>query len=80
MDPMTLQAGAALLGGMMSPAGPSAATGSSVFDGSGWNVNFGAGTIESSREQGGGAALSGYLPYAALAVGLLIAWRITRKR
>ncbi len=60
--------------------GPSSAAlrGESAFDASGWNVNFGAGGIESSREQAG--QLSEYMPYIVVGAALLIVWRMTRKR
>jgi hypothetical protein len=60
-------------------AGPSTATlrGEAAFDSSGWNVNFGTGSIESSRAQAG--ELSSYMPYILVGAGLLIVWRMTRK-
>lgn len=60
--------------------GPSSAAlrGESAFDGSGWNINFGSGSIESSRAQAG--QLSEYMPYILVGAGLLIVWRMTRKR
>lgn len=66
--------------GLGGSAGPSNAAlrGESVFDSSGWNVNFGGGTIESSRAQAG--QLSEYMPYILVGAGLLIVWRMTRKR
>lgn len=36
-------------GGAGGAAGPSNAAGSGFFDNSGWNVNFGAGNVTSSR-------------------------------
>ncbi len=81
MDPLTAAfvssfgegAGAAIAGK------PTSSTGSfsNPFDASGWNVNFGSGTIESKREQSG--ELGSYLPYVVVAAGLLIAWRLTRR-
>ncbi len=63
-------------GGAGGAAGPSTASGQSAFDSSGWNVNFGEGSITSSA----GSGVSQYLPYIALGVGLLIVWRMTRKQ
>lgn len=59
-------------------SGPSTAEGrfDSMFDSSGWNVNFGGGSIKSDAAKG----LGGYLPYALLAVGLIVAFRMTRRR
>lgn len=66
--------------GLGGSAGPSQASGAldGVFDSSGWNVNFGSGGIESSRAQSGD--LDKYIPYVIAGVGLLIVWRLTRKR
>jgi hypothetical protein len=60
--------------------GPSTSTlrGEAAFDSSGWNVNFGSGTIESSRAQAG--EMSEYMPYILVGAALLIVWRMTRKR
>jgi hypothetical protein len=62
------------------PGGPSNAAlrGEVGFDASGWNVNFGGGTIESDRSQT--EPLSEYMPYILVAAGLLVVWRFTRKR
>lgn len=49
----------------------------SSFDSSGWNVNFGSGSISSSRSQEG--ELSGYLQYAVIAVVAVLAVRMFRK-
>lgn len=70
------------------PAGPSNATSvnTPTFDSSGWNVNFGAGTIESARAQTPlptGASTSGvnaYLPYVLIGLGALVVWRMTRRK
>lgn len=48
-----------------------------MFDSSGWNVNFGAGTIESSRAQS--APMSEYMPYLLIGGALLVVWRMTRR-
>lgn len=72
---LTLGAGSASAG----PAGPSNAMGGSagggMFDGSGWNVNFGAGGIESSKA----GELSQYMPYIIVAVVGLLAWRALKR-
>ena len=63
--------------------GPSAASGESTssFDSSGWNVNFGGGNIDSQRGQAGlSSQLSDWLPYAAIFAGVLVVWRMTKKR
>ena len=87
MDPATLLASPAfgsfaqgLGSGLGSSAGPSTATGrgESSFDSSGWNVNFGSGTIESDRSQAGN--FDQYMPYVLAAVGVVVIWRLTRKR
>lgn len=61
-------------------AGPSAAGGTttSVFDSSGWNVNFGEGRISSSA--GGVGDLGQYVPFVLAGVGLLVVWRLTRRK
>lgn len=51
----------------------------SMFDASGWNVNMGGGTIESSRAQSQAPALTGYLPYMVAAGGFLLLWRWAKK-
>lgn len=56
-----------------SPGGPSFADGKQ--DGSGWNVNFGSGSIDSARS----GDLEKWLPYVLIVGGLLVAWRLTRK-
>jgi hypothetical protein len=67
--------GGGLTGGQ---AGPSAAGGTTTsgFDSSGWAVNFGSGSAGAN----GGASLEGYLPYLLAGAGLLLLWRMTRKR
>lgn len=58
--------------------GPSTSAGGtnrSGYDASGWNVNFGGGSISSSASD----ALGGYLPYVLAGVGVLVLWRMTRK-
>lgn len=63
--------------------GPSSAYGQteSVFDNSGWNVNFGSGGISSTSDKTTGTGAMGqYLPYFIAAVGAIILWRMTRKK
>jgi hypothetical protein len=50
---------------------------SSMFDSSGWVVQFGDGSVSTERSQAG--ALSEYMPYLILAAGLMVVWRFTRK-
>ena len=63
-------------GGAGGAAGPSSALGSSAFDSSGWNVNYGEGDIASGAASG----LGQYTQYILLAAGLLIAWRIYKAK
>lgn len=65
------------LGGQPAQSGVS---GQSSFDSSGWNVNFGAGSIRSDREQKQAGNFDQYIPYVIAAAGVLIVWRLTRKR
>ena len=63
---------------------PGMATGQqdSMFDSSGWNVNFGSGRIDSEMEKSLDKCLcqlDAYLPYAVLFVGAMIVWRMTKK-
>lgn len=62
------------------PTGPATAGGSNTsrFDSSGWNVNFGEGGIESNA--GGEGNLGQYMPFVLAGAGLLIAWRLTRRK
>ena len=60
-------------------------TGGGSFDNSGWNVNFGEGSIRSDRTQATpeaavALAATNYVPYALAAVGVLVLWKLTRKR
>lgn len=88
MDPVSLTAlGGSFLQGfgssLNSPAGPSNAVGrsDSVFDSSGWNVNFGAGDVTSadSRDQGQAGQFDRYVPYVLAAAAIMIVWRMTRR-
>lgn len=60
---------------------PGTASGQSTssFDSSGWNVNFGSGSIESKRAQETAGQMDAYLPYALIFVGAMIVWRMTKK-
>lgn len=73
---MTVPFGAlSSMGGMTGGAGGSAggsAGSNSGFDNSGWNVNFGSGSIDAGMGQ--------YMPYVLAAAAVLIVWRMTRKR
>lgn len=70
-------------GGGVSSSGPSrldsASSGNrveSIFDSSGWNINFGAGGIESSADK---APAQSWILFAGLAVVGLIAWKMLNK-
>lgn len=77
-DAMTsLTGGGGLSAGGGGPSSAGLRSGDNAFDSSGWNVNFGSGSIDSTR---GSEGLGGYLPYIVAGVGLLIVWRMTRKR
>lgn len=68
-------------------AGPSNAIspftgGAGMFDSSGWNVNFGSGSIESSAKKAATDVLGGlqeYAPYALIFVAGMVAWRMSKK-
>lgn len=78
MDPLSFTGSLSggLKGGTGGSAGPSSALGgASSVDASGWNVNFGSGAVSSSRSD-----LGRYVPYVLAAAGVLIVWRMTRKR
>lgn len=73
----SLTGGGGLSAGGGGPSTAGLRSGDNSFDSSGWNVNFGAGSIDSTR---GGEALGGYVPYIVAGLGLLIVWRMNRKR
>ncbi len=50
----------------------------SMFDASGWVVQFGDGKIATDRNQVG--SWSDYAPYLSLAAGAVLVWRLTRKK
>jgi hypothetical protein len=79
MNPMMLMAASALGNGMR-PA-PTTSTGqlTNTTDNSGWNVNFGGGSIASDRRQAGPGGIDQYMPLILLGVGVLVLWRMTRK-
>ncbi|MRR51288.1 MAG: hypothetical protein EG825_10295 [Rhodocyclaceae bacterium] len=87
MDPMTgalINAGSSVLskvlGGGAAPAQSGARSDSytsAAFDNSGWNVNFGGGTIESSAAKGAAASWG---VYAALAVGVVVLWKLAKNK
>jgi hypothetical protein len=80
MDPATIAALAGAAGGAAKPGGPSNSdlAGDFAFDSSGWNINFGGGSIESSRAQDQGG--TNYVPYVVAAAVVLIVWRMTRRK
>lgn len=96
LDPTTaaIQAGAGVLGKALTvpPAGPSSAWGQdsfgSGFDSSGWNVNFGNGSIDSKATKTGtdpiglsglGSGLSmNWQTLALLGLGGLVLWKTIR--
>lgn len=61
-------------GGAGGAAGPSMgeASSKSAFDSSGWQVNFGSGSIDSG--------LNKYVLYGGLAVGGLLLWRMLKSK
>lgn len=80
MDPLSMIGGdftPKLQGGAGGNAGPSSAMGgTSTFGASGFNVNFGSGSVSSSQA----GALGQYVPYIMAAAAVLIVWRMTKKR
>lgn len=53
---------------------------SGMFDASGWNVNFGSGTITSDRKQTEAGELSPYLPYVVVGVVALLGLRYLKSK
>lgn len=76
-NPLAQLFGGGLQGGAAGPSSAGAST-SSGFNSSGWNVNFGAGEIASNA--GGAGDLGQYVPFVLAGVGLLIVWRLTRRK
>lgn len=62
-----------MTGGAGGASGAASASNSSGFNDSGWNVNFGAGTIDASGSPS-------WMKYAALAAGALVLWYLLKKR
>lgn len=85
MNPWAQMGGMALMGLASGVAGgqPGFATGqnNSPLDSSGWNVNFGAGRIDSefSKKDSQAGQMDAYLPYAVMFVVAMVVWRITKK-
>lgn len=75
---MTMHAGGYQLSGGAGGAATSgdATGGNAAFDSSGWVVNFGSGSVESSRND----ALGQYVPYIVAGVAVLLAWRFLGRR
>lgn len=67
-----------ITGGHAGPSGADGMFGGGLFDSSGWNVNFGGGSITSARSDVGD--LSKYLPWVAVAVSVVVVWKLARKR
>lgn len=77
-DAMTsLTGGGGLSAGGGGPSSAGLRSGDNAFDSSGWNVNFGSGSIDSTR---GTEGMGAYVPYILAGIGLLVAWRMFRKR
>lgn len=85
-----LDAGSKVLGKALegAPGGPSNAFNtaqlSNPFDSSGWNVNFGSGTITSDRQQTTEAAslqgeMARWIPVAAGVLGVVLLWRMVKR-
>lgn len=71
----SLTGGGGLSAGGGGPSSAGGGTNRSGFDNSGWNVNFGSGSVSSSAS----GALGGALQYVLIGVGVLMLWRMTRK-
>lgn len=81
-----LAGGSMLMDAMQGGSSSASGTSTSSFDASGWNVNFGSGTIESKRSSGqpvstaSGEDLAQFMPYIVGVVGLLVVYRLMRKK
>lgn len=62
--------GGAFSGGAGGAAGPSENRSTAGFDNSGWNVNFGSGSID--------GGMGKYLPWVIGAAGLFVVWRLSK--
>ena len=67
-----------ITGGTAGPSSADGMFGGGLFDSSGWNVSFGAGSVSSARSDAGD--LGKYLPWIVAGVGVVVVWRLTRKR
>lgn len=74
---ISLTGGGGLSAGGGGPSSAGGGTNNSGFDSSGWAVNFGAGNANATPSADG---LGQWTPYILAGLGLLIAWRMTRKR
>lgn len=77
------EVGIAAAGSQAAPAGPSMNEAFHDFDGSGWNVNFGSGSITSSDERRTGAAAGTqneeWMMLAMVLVGGIIVLKMIKK-
>lgn len=85
MNPWAQMGGMALMGltsGIGGQPGFATGTNNSPLDSSGWNVNFGAGRIDSeySKKDSQAGQMDAYLPYAVLFVGAMVVWRMTKNK
>lgn len=81
MDPLTAGVSSfatGLASGLTGGSSSATSRSDQAFDSSGWNVQFGDGSIATERTQSG--AMAEYMPYLIFAGGLLIVWRMTRKK
>lgn len=69
-----------ITGGQAGPSMADGMFGGGLFDASGWNVNFGAGSIAATRSQTPAGDMGQYLPWVVVGVGALLIWRMSRKR
>lgn len=68
-------AAATVIGSAMAAPGPASGSGRNVFDHSGWNVNFGAGTIESKASKSG---VESWIYLAGAVVALIVGIKVLR--
>lgn len=69
-----------ITGGTAGPSYADGMFGGGLFDSSGWSVNFGAGSIAATRAQSQPGDLGQYLPWLLAAAGVVVVWRLSRKR